>query len=65
MELARALYPLPDKPLIANFHVGLSGTDVTMNQIRYMADETLAAAHTGKVKNIVDWVEAHDLGEVM
>jgi pyruvate ferredoxin oxidoreductase alpha subunit len=65
MELARALYEIKDKPLIANFHVGLSGTDVTMNQIKYMVDETLEVAKTGKVKYIVDWVEAHDLGEVM
>jgi 2-oxoisovalerate ferredoxin oxidoreductase alpha subunit len=65
MELSRALYSLTDKPLIANFHVGLSGTDVTMNQIRYMANETLEAAKTGKVKHVVDWVETHDLGEVM
>ena len=65
MELSRALYSLTDKPLIANFHVGLSGTDVTMNQIRYMANETLEAANTGKVKHVVDWVESHDLGEVM
>lgn len=65
MELARALYDVKNKPLIANFHVGLSGTDVTMNQIRYMAMETLEAAETGKVKNLIDWVEAHDLGEVM
>ncbi len=65
LELSRALYEVADKPLIANFHVGLSGTDVTMNQIRYMADETLEAAKTGKVKHVVDWVETHDLGEVM
>jgi pyruvate ferredoxin oxidoreductase alpha subunit len=65
IELARALYDEPDKPLIVDFHVGLSGTDVTMNQIRYMADETLEAARTGKVKHVVDWVETHDLGEVM
>lgn len=65
MELSRALYDLREKPFIVNFHVGLSGTDVTMNQVRYMADETLEAAKTGKVKQIVDWVEAHDLGEVM
>jgi len=65
VELARALYDLSERPVIANFHVGLSGTDVTMNQIRYMADETLEAAKTGKVKQVVDWVETHDLGEVM
>ena len=65
IELARALYDLPKRPVIANFHVGLSGSDVTMNQIRYMADETLEAAKTGKVKTVVDWVETHNLGEVM
>ncbi|MBT6604396.1 pyruvate ferredoxin oxidoreductase, partial [Candidatus Bathyarchaeota archaeon] len=65
IELSRALYDAPDKPLIVDFHVGLSGTDVTMNQIRYIADETLEAAKTGKVKHVVDWVESHDLGEVM
>ena len=65
VELARALYDLSERPLIANFHVGLSGTDVTMNQIRYMADETLESARTGKLKQVVDWVETHDLGEVM
>jgi len=65
IELSRALYDVKDKPLIANFHVGLAGTDVTMNQIRYMADETLEAAETGEVKHVVDWVETHDLGEVM
>jgi pyruvate ferredoxin oxidoreductase alpha subunit len=64
-ELSRALYTAAKRPLIANFHVGLSGTDVTMNQIRYMAEETLEAAKTGKVKTVVDWVETHNLGEVM
>jgi len=65
METARALYSVPDKPLLLNFHVGLSGTDVTMRQIEYMCKETLKAAETGKVKKVVDWVDAHDLGEVM
>jgi len=36
-----------------------------MRQIEYMCKETLKAAETGKVKKVVDWVEAHDLGEVM
>ena len=65
VELSRALYDLPERPVIADFHVGLSGSDVTMNQLRYIADETLEAAKTGKVKTVVDWVETHDLGEVM
>ncbi len=65
MEVARALYPLDDRPLLLNFHVGLSGSDVTMRQIEYMADKTLEAVETGKVEETVDWVELRGLGEVM
>jgi len=65
MEIARALYTLDDRPLLLNFQVGLGGSDVTMRQIEYMAEETLEALGTGKVKSVVDWVELHDLGEVM
>lgn len=65
MELARVLYNTTDRPLLLNFHVGLGGSDVTMRQIEYMAEETLEAVETGKVKHVVDWVELHDLGEVM
>ncbi len=64
MELARALYPLDDKPLLLNFHVGLGGTDVTLKQIEYMADKTLEAVKTGEVPETVDWVELKDLGGV-
>ncbi|MBM3292017.1 pyruvate ferredoxin oxidoreductase [Candidatus Bathyarchaeota archaeon] len=65
MELARALYHLDDKPLIANFHVGLGGTDVTPRQIEYMADKTLEIMKLGRVSEPVDWVELKDLGPVM
>ena len=65
MEAARALYPLDDRPLLLDFHVGLGGSDVTMRQIRYMADKVLEAQEKGRVKKEVDWVELIDLGEVM
>jgi len=65
MEVARALYTLDDKPLLLNFHVGLSGSDVTMRQVGYMAEKTLEAVSKGKVDEVVDWVELHDLGEVL
>jgi 2-oxoisovalerate ferredoxin oxidoreductase alpha subunit len=65
MELARALYSIDDRPLLLNFHVGLGGSDVTLRQIEYMADKTLEAVKKGKVDEEVDWVELHDLGEVM
>ena len=61
MEIARALYDLDDRPHLLNFHVGLGGTDVTMKQIEYMTLKTLKAAETGKVDEIIDWVELHDL----
>ena len=64
-EVARALYAQDDRPLLLNFHVGLGGSDVTMNQIRYMADKTLEAVEKGKVEKEVEWVELIDLGEVM
>jgi len=65
MEAARALYPLNDRPLLLNFHVGLGGSDVTMRQIRYMADGVLEAHEKGRVEKEVEWVELVDLGEVM
>ena len=65
LEVARALYGLEDRPHLVNFHVGLGGTDVTMRQIEYMADKTLKAVKSGRVKEAVDWVELRDLGPVM
>jgi len=65
MEAARALYPLDDRPLLLDFHVGLGGSDITMRQIRYMADKVLEAHEKARVEKEVDWVELIDLGEVM
>jgi pyruvate/2-oxoacid:ferredoxin oxidoreductase alpha subunit len=65
LEVARTLYGLEDRPHLLDFHVGLGGTDVTMRQVEYMAEKTLKAVKTGKVKEAVDWVELHDLGPVM
>lgn len=65
IEVARALYSLKDRPLLLNFHVGLGGSDVTMRQIRYIADKVLDAYQTGKAEDEADWVELKDLGEVM
>jgi pyruvate/2-oxoacid:ferredoxin oxidoreductase alpha subunit len=64
-DLSRALYDLDERPVIADFHVGIGGSDVTMRQLEYMAKETLKAAKTGRFKKVVDWVEYHDLGPVM
>jgi len=65
MEVARALYPLDDRPLLLDFHVGLGGSDVTINQIRYMAERVLEAHEKSRIEREVEWVELLDLGEVM
>jgi hypothetical protein len=36
-----------------------------MKQIEYMAEETLEAVETGRVKHVVNRVELQDLGEVI
>ncbi len=64
-DAARALYDLDERPMLLDFHVGLGGSDVTMRQIEYMAKEALRAVKDGKVREVVDWVEMHDLGPVM
>lgn len=65
MEIAKALYPLDDRPLLLDFHVGLGGSDITLNQIRYMAERVWEAYERGSVESEVEWVELLDLGEVM
>jgi len=65
IEAARALYPMDDRSLLLDFHVGLGGSDITMRQVRYMADRVLEALEKGKVEKEVEWVELLDLGEVM
>ena len=65
MELARALYPLTERPLLLTYYVGLAGSDVTMRQIRYIADRILEVNEKGTVDKEVEWVDLLDLGEVM
>ena len=64
MEMGKALYSLDDKPLLLDFHVGLAGSDVTIRQIKYIANKVLEACEKGKVEKEVDWVELVNLDEV-
>jgi pyruvate/2-oxoacid:ferredoxin oxidoreductase alpha subunit len=64
-EIARAMYSSTNRPMLIDFHVGLGGSDVTMNQLRYIIEKTMNACETGKIDEEVNWVELKDLGEVL
>jgi pyruvate/2-oxoacid:ferredoxin oxidoreductase alpha subunit len=65
IEVSRALFPLQERPLLLNFIVGLSGSDVTIPQIRHMVKKVMEACNNGKVKQEVEWVELLGLDYVM
>ncbi|MBN1444820.1 MAG: pyruvate ferredoxin oxidoreductase [Candidatus Omnitrophica bacterium] len=48
-EICAALYDLPGKkPVVQDYIYGLGGRDVSLNDIRYIFDEVLKSAQTGK-----------------
>jgi len=56
MEIARATYDLSERPVLVNFHVGLSGADITMRHFEYMAEKTLKAARNGRPDEPDEWL---------
>jgi len=56
-EVARALYPLKDRPQLIDFFVGLIGADIYTRDVEKIANKTLAAAQTGKAEKDVEWVQ--------
>lgn len=57
VETGRALYPLENKPLFMSFFCGLTARNVTLENIREMAETVLKAADTGKVEKEVVWLQ--------
>ena len=57
LEVARALYDLEERPHLLDFIAGLGGRDVTISQIKYMAEKILGACDTGVVERPVEWVQ--------
>jgi len=57
IETSRALYHLDDRPKLLGFIAGIGGRDVTLDNMRHMANRVLKVAETGKVDKEVEWVQ--------
>jgi len=51
-----SLYDMPERPKTLDFFAGLCGKEVTVNDIKRIAEKTLKVAHGLKVINPVEWV---------
>ncbi|MFQ6075686.1 MAG: thiamine pyrophosphate-dependent enzyme [Candidatus Bathyarchaeia archaeon] len=58
-----ALYNAEERPLLLGFVVGLFGSDISLQDIRDIAVETLKVAETGRVEKEVQWVPTMDVEE--
>lgn len=57
VETGRALYPLEQRPLFMSFYCGLTARNVTIDNVREMANIVLKAAETGKTEKEVYWIQ--------
>ena len=51
-----SLYDMPERPKTLDFFAGLCGKEVTVNDIKRIAEKTLKVAHGEKGINPVEWV---------
>jgi pyruvate ferredoxin oxidoreductase alpha subunit len=56
MEIAPAVYPFRQGPLIFNKIYGLGGRDLMPLDVDQVIDETIEVAKTGKVKMIKEYI---------
>ena len=54
-EIRHALYDVDEKPVTLNFHAGMRGKEVRVEDLKRMAEKTLKAANGEKVSPIVEW----------
>jgi len=54
-ELRHSLYDLDERPVTLNFHAGMRGKEVRVEDIKRMAEKTLKAARGEKVAPMVEW----------
>lgn len=54
-ELRHALYDVDERPVTLNFHAGMRGKEVRVEDLKRMAEKTLKAANGEKVSPIVEW----------
>jgi pyruvate ferredoxin oxidoreductase alpha subunit len=55
IEVCRALYPLKERPLFTSFYCGLSGREVSIEDIEKIANITLKTLQNKRVENEVNW----------
>ena len=54
-ELRHAIYDVDERPVTLNFHAGMRGKEVRVEDLKRMAEKTLKAANGEKVSPIVEW----------
>jgi pyruvate ferredoxin oxidoreductase alpha subunit/oxalate oxidoreductase subunit alpha len=56
LDLATALYPLKERPLLTSFMAGMGGEAVPSHEFHWMAKKLLKAASAGRVEKMAHWV---------
>ena len=56
VKLRDSLYDIEERPKVLQFHAGLGGKEVRVNDVVNVGDKTLKVAQGGKVENLVTWV---------
>ena len=54
-EVRHALYDVDERPATLNFHAGMRGKEVRVEDLKRMAEKTLNAAYGEKVSSQVEW----------
>jgi pyruvate ferredoxin oxidoreductase alpha subunit len=54
-EIRHSLYDVDERPALINFHAGMRGKEVRVEDLKRMAEKTLKAAKGEKVSPMVEW----------
>jgi pyruvate ferredoxin oxidoreductase alpha subunit len=54
-EIRHSIYDVDERPATLNFHAGMRGKEVRVEDLKRMAEKTLKAANGEKVSPIVEW----------
>jgi len=54
-EIRHSLYDLDERPALINFHAGMRGKEVRVEDLKRMAEKTLKAAKGEKISPMVEW----------
>src|SRR5262249_32423914 len=60
LDLATALYPLPERPLLTSFMAGMGGEAVPSHEFHWMADKLRKAARESRIEKMAHWVGFED-----